>query len=107
MREIRSSGSVRGVRSNPYPYRDETLAGAKHRTTPKRMPLTARHEACSQARSPHPQVAITDEARASRLVGCPHGFVGMTGCPELPVTPGQLPGIASPRFGGHLALALT
>ena len=22
MREIRSSGSVRGVRSNPYPYRD-------------------------------------------------------------------------------------
>jgi hypothetical protein len=23
MREIRSYGSVRGVRSNPYPYRDE------------------------------------------------------------------------------------
>ena len=25
MREIRSSGSVRGVRSNPYPYRDQTV----------------------------------------------------------------------------------
>jgi len=25
MREIRSSGSVRGVRSNPYPYRDQPV----------------------------------------------------------------------------------
>jgi hypothetical protein len=25
MREIRPSGSVRGVRSNPYPYRDPIL----------------------------------------------------------------------------------
>ena len=25
MREIRQSGSVRGVWSNPYPYRDEIL----------------------------------------------------------------------------------
>jgi hypothetical protein len=31
MREIRSYGSVRGVRSNPYPYRDQTTADAKHR----------------------------------------------------------------------------
>ena len=28
MREIRSYGSVRGVRSNPYPYRDRPTPGA-------------------------------------------------------------------------------
>jgi len=28
MREIRSSGSVRGVRSDPYPYHDATTADA-------------------------------------------------------------------------------
>lgn len=28
MREIRSYGSVRGVRSNPYPYRDTPPTGA-------------------------------------------------------------------------------
>ncbi len=28
MREIRSSGSVRGVRRNPYPYRDPTSSAA-------------------------------------------------------------------------------
>jgi hypothetical protein len=27
MREIRQSGSVRGVRSNPYPYRDSSFVG--------------------------------------------------------------------------------
>ena len=27
MREIRQSGSVRGVRSNPYPYRDPVCLG--------------------------------------------------------------------------------
>ncbi len=37
MRETRPSGSVRGVRSDPYPYRDPTSSGAKHRV------LTTRH----------------------------------------------------------------
>jgi hypothetical protein len=31
MREIRPSGSVRGVRSNPYPYRDDISADAEQR----------------------------------------------------------------------------
>ena len=31
MREIRPYGSARGVRSNPYPYRDHPSSGAKHR----------------------------------------------------------------------------
>jgi hypothetical protein len=31
MREIRPSGSVRGVRRKPYPYRDIPPAGAEHR----------------------------------------------------------------------------
>jgi len=30
MREIRQSGSVRGVWRNPYPYRDLPIAHAKH-----------------------------------------------------------------------------
>jgi hypothetical protein len=30
MREIRLSGSVRGVRRNPYPYRDLPIAHAEH-----------------------------------------------------------------------------
>jgi hypothetical protein len=30
MREIRQSGSVRGVRRNPYPYRDYCLFGQAH-----------------------------------------------------------------------------
>ena len=29
MREIRPSGSVRGVRSNPYPYRDPKILPAR------------------------------------------------------------------------------
>ncbi len=42
MREIRQSGSVRGVRRNPYPYRDPTKPHAKHGTgfilgTPSRI----------------------------------------------------------------------
>ena len=32
MREIRLSGSVRGVRRKPYPYRDINSSGAKHRS---------------------------------------------------------------------------
>jgi hypothetical protein len=31
MREIRSYGSVRGVRSNPYPYRDRFKPAAQQR----------------------------------------------------------------------------
>jgi hypothetical protein len=31
MREIRPSGSVRGVRRKPYPYRDTNSSGAQHR----------------------------------------------------------------------------
>ena len=31
MREIRSYGSVRGVRSNPHPYRDRSKAAAQQR----------------------------------------------------------------------------
>ena len=41
MREIRPSGSVRGVRSNPYPYRDPTppdaVGGAKNVAPEKRL----------------------------------------------------------------------
>jgi hypothetical protein len=34
MREIRSYGSVRGVRSNPYPYRDSPTPGAEGTAPP-------------------------------------------------------------------------
>jgi hypothetical protein len=35
MREIRQSGSVRGVRSNPYPYRDLDVLRPPVRSGPK------------------------------------------------------------------------
>jgi hypothetical protein len=34
MRETRSYGSARGVRSNPYPYRDNSSPAAKQRDSP-------------------------------------------------------------------------
>jgi hypothetical protein len=34
MRETRSYGSVRGVRSNPYPYRDVPLPAQQRRFAP-------------------------------------------------------------------------
>ena len=40
MREIRSSGSVRGVRSDPYPYRDEIHPVRKHRALLLALPKT-------------------------------------------------------------------
>lgn len=43
MREIRSHGSVRGVRSNPYPYRDITHPHAEGMAppgAPRRWALT-------------------------------------------------------------------
>jgi hypothetical protein len=39
MRETRSYGSVRGVRSNPYPYRDHPTPGAEG-TALRRTPLS-------------------------------------------------------------------
>src|SRR5664279_683343 len=42
MREIRPYGSVRGVRRNPYPYRDHPSSGAKHRVLrARRIPAPA------------------------------------------------------------------
>jgi hypothetical protein len=40
MREIRPYGSVRGVRSNPYPYRDIPPSAAKQRQTLIPTPAT-------------------------------------------------------------------
>jgi hypothetical protein len=37
MRESRSSGSVRGVRSNPHPYRDHILIDPEERKEKNRM----------------------------------------------------------------------
>jgi hypothetical protein len=40
MREIRTYGSVRGVRSNPHPYRDYVTSAAKQRLPQRSTSLT-------------------------------------------------------------------
>jgi len=60
MREIRSYGSVRGVRSNPHPYRDIPTPAAKQRPgvslrrtrSPERGDTRPREVTC--ASSPRP-----------------------------------------------------
>jgi hypothetical protein len=39
MREIRQSGSVRGVRRNPYPYRDSCFAFLTRSSTARQLAL--------------------------------------------------------------------
>ena len=62
MRETRSYGSARGVRSNPYPYRDSLTPRAQHGKKPSTPP---RHSGSSQTArttvpdSPHCTVQIS------------------------------------------------
>ena len=64
MREIRPSGSVRGVRSNPYPYRDTLL--------------------------PTPEAACSSDADADRISGRLLFAEGRSAIVILPSTPNQL-----------------
>jgi hypothetical protein len=76
MREIRSYGSVRGVRSNPYPYRDIPhpgaegtallLAGQRPTTRPLgRVPSGCRCEASRHHSSPYSRVSASQAMRIS------------------------------------------
>lgn len=67
MREIRLSGSVRGVRSNPYPYRDNLL--------PVRSTVVAQPPLW---RSDHALDPATDDAEVLPLTAPFAGFFG--GC---------------------------
>jgi hypothetical protein len=55
MRETRSYGSARGVRSNPYPYRDNLPpgAGGTVKTHPPQTGLRERHTAQPETPPPH------------------------------------------------------
>jgi hypothetical protein len=59
MREIRSYGSVRGVRSNPYPYRDipkPDAEGSANTITPKNTFRAGKNTTSTVAESPHLRV---------------------------------------------------
>jgi hypothetical protein len=68
MREIRSYGSVRGVRSNPHPYRDKRKAAAKQR--PHRLPSAH----LGDTRGPH--VSARKPTLADEPPGSPRGGDG-------------------------------
>jgi hypothetical protein len=80
MRETRSYGSVRGVRSNPYPYRDIPHPGAEGTALllvgqkPTTRPLgRVRFDCCGEAEERHSSpYSSVSASQAMRISGSSH-----------------------------------
>src|SRR5215469_14205600 len=89
MREIRSYGSARGVRSNPYPYRDIPPPGAPHGQTPSIPPPKLRMaKLIPPWPTPYGQEWRQNRDQEAQLIG-PASGQGSLGSPYLGIGSGE------------------
>jgi len=87
MREIRLSGSVRGVRRKPYPYRDHPIAGAEGTVAALALPMTP--DGATEASKPPRRTACGSKTASTnfRWKHCPHHLH----CFDVPLLHAGLP----------------